>query len=231
MFLFTQQRLPGLDAIGCGYQTVTGEFASIDSCEEQLFDFAQLGYTELTSTATGKTYSFPKKFVQYLDKNIRESETVSGETVEDFVSKLSTSVEIESSYAGFGGSVKAEFNESSEHSRFEAYTRVQYNTTFWRLSLDDSDGKPREFLKQQVRDDIDKDDPNDLYEKYGTHYVNDITVGGRCVTSAITNKLKCSKKQSFGLYLKAKFEMGAFKASGSVDVTKEDEYSKFNENS
>lgn len=100
-----------------------------------------------------------------MDKNIRESETVSGETVEDFVKKLSTSVELEASYYGFAGSVKAEFSEASEYSRFESYTRLQYNTTFWRLSLDDSAGDHRSFLKDQVRGEIDSIDPSDLCDK------------------------------------------------------------------
>lgn len=225
------QQLPGLDAIGCGYQTVNGQFANIDSCVGQLFDFDKIGYKEFTSAATGKTYGIPNKFVQYLDKNKRDSGFVTGNTVEDYLSKLSGSVEIGAKYAGFEGSVKSEFSETSSYSRYNSYTRLQYYTSFWRLTLEETTGNARSFLKDFVRDQIDNLEPMELYRKFGTHYVNDITVGGRCITSAVTNRLKCSDQTSFGVLLKAKFDALVASGSASTNVTNKEDLEKFNENS
>lgn len=223
--------LPGLDAIGCGYQIVTGQYASIDSCGLKLFDFEKIGTTDLFSPATGKTYQFPKKFVQYLDDNVRQSTVISGETVEEFLEKLSTSVEVSAEYKAFSGSVKTEFQNSTEFTRFEAYTRFQYNASLWELNLDETAGNPRDFLKDSVRDDIDNLSPIDLYDRYGTHYVNSIKVGGRCMYSAVTNKLKCNKTQSLGVYVQTKFELEVFKSSATSNVTNESEYKSFEKDS
>ncbi|ORY01706.1 hypothetical protein K493DRAFT_334870 [Basidiobolus meristosporus CBS 931.73] len=223
--------VPGLNVLGCGYQTVTGQYANVDSCEEQLFDFSSFENQTISSSATNSTYSSPKRIVQYLDKNIRESTVVTGETVEDFVQKFSSSVKLQAGYGGFSGSIKGEFKTSSSYSKYEAFTRYQYNACLWILRIDDTAGAARDFLKETVRNDIDKLDALKLYEKYGTHYVNEIKVGGRCVYTAITNKLKASNTQSFGLYTKASFQFGMFSGSAEAEVTNTSEYKSFKNNS
>ncbi|KAK9709285.1 hypothetical protein K7432_009129 [Basidiobolus ranarum] len=223
--------IPGLDVLGCGYQAVTGQYANVDSCEEQLFDFEKLEKKTIHASATNTSYTAPVKLVQYLDKNLRDSNVASGETVEDYVQNFSASVNLQVGYGGFGGSVKSEFKTSSSYSKFEAYTRYQYNASLWILRLDDTAGNPRDFLKDNVRNDIDNLDPVKLYEKYGTHYVAAIKVGGRCVYTAITNKLKSRNTDSFGIYAEATFQFGAFGSSASAEVTKTSEYQSFKQNS
>ncbi|CAG8487904.1 8228_t:CDS:2, partial [Ambispora leptoticha] len=116
--------IPGITEIGSGYDFFNGKYASSESCTENLFDWSKEPVQEIE--LHGKTYCYPKGIIDcYLERSDNYN-IAAGETLEEYQKSLSRTVAVGGGFLGFNGSVKFEYGDVVNYSKFHSFSRVQY---------------------------------------------------------------------------------------------------------
>ncbi|CAG8593635.1 14295_t:CDS:2 [Ambispora leptoticha] len=197
----------GITEIGSGYDFVNGKYASSESCTENLFDWSKEPVQEIK--LHGKTYCYPKGIIDWLAKlwkNIRSH-------------SLALLQQEAREFFGFSGSVKFEYGDVVNYSKFHSFSRVQYEYKSYHLHLTSNIAVLRRLLKPEIRDEIDNSqiEPKVIFKKYGTHFIHSLQMG---VLTGSTNKLKFNSKNHLSRMIKWAF-MSFASGSGSDDQQEE----------
>ncbi len=193
--------------MGKGYRAEL-DYADIGDVSLPLFDPEKLA--ECTNIQLTGTY----------DESI-----VEGSTIKDYSSKLSASVGVSGSAGMFSASVSTSFNSEAYESSENSFYTLKKVYHYYRLDLD----MERATLLPQVKADIDNMPPNQLFDKYGTHYVKSAFIGARVVLNTYINKSEYSNATNFSASLKASY--GAVSGDASVSTDTEESTRKFSSNS
>ncbi|KAF0512697.1 MAC/Perforin domain protein [Gigaspora margarita] len=219
--------IPGIDEIGSGYDYLNGQYAQSESCTENLFDWSNVPTYERKHN--GQTYIIPN-IVSFYPKRAVEYISVAGENLYEYHQSISNTVNIGASILGFTGSLDMELGKVVDYSKFRKFSRIQYDYSSHLLHLTSSLSMLRKYLKLEIRSEINdpKLDPETIFDKYGTHFISSLKMGGRVVLSASTNKLNYNSKANFKLVTKAA-ALEIF--NGEISEEYKEEIKKFRSNS
>lgn len=178
-----------------GYQF----YASTESCTFSLFDLSDPEVVDIQDT--------PKW----------EGRFASGENKTEFYDEFFTKVSVSGVYDGFSGEITSTFNSSTLKNRTHSFATANIAQTYYRLTL--LDNAP---LKKDVVQDLMQLEPNALFDKYGTHYLKSIYIGGRISFSSFADRSKVTKTFNLQATLDASYlEVVKGSASGGA-VDKKD---------
>ncbi|CAG8491495.1 24208_t:CDS:2, partial [Racocetra persica] len=140
---------------------------------------------------------YPKRAVEYI--------IVTGESLDEYHQSISNTVNVGGNALGFTGSLDVELGKVVDYSKFRKFSRVQYDYSSHLLHLTSSLLMLRKCLKPEIRSEINnlKIDPKTIFNRYGTHFINSLKMGGRVVISACTNKLDYNSNANYKLVAKA----------------------------
>ena len=146
----------------------------------------------------------------------------SGSTLSDMVKKTNTQLNVKGSYSIFSASVKTQYSTAIIESEEYVYSKMMGIYHRERLYFKYYfDANAYEYLNPEFKKDMDGTmSPSDLFEKYGTHLILDVYMGGRVETEFSTEKSIKETTQNINVQLKAGFA-GIISGSGSYNMTKE----------
>ena len=214
-----ERALAGTDSIGCGYN-VFGRYVDPKMTGQLLFDLGEYEKDWVSG------YQKPERVRVQGDK-WGEFEHREGSSSRSYQEELKTYVGLEGEYGFFQGEVEAEFEES--HRRCSSFHFVSKTSNAYKylLRLDD----PEEFLTERAQADLAERDPEYLFRRYGTHYLNSLIIGGCAVFSSATNTASSAKRMDFSQSAELAYKAGV----GSIKVKQGSEQYKqietFNRNS
>ncbi len=211
------QDLPGLNVIGWGYD-IFGRYASPESRMQPLFDFGEM--TEIRSDK--EEYMIPNVlhpfWTPYRDTVF---ETHAGSSVEEMRTSLASKTGLKGSYGFFKGALEVGFSSSSVRVTTMRYTQINQLITCWILQLPKPDVL-KGLMLPDVQEDIDGDiEAVDLFDRYGTHYLWNLLVGGRISYTSATNSARY--KSTIDVSVAAEM---SFKAAASISTDNKTEYNK-----
>jgi len=178
-----------------GYQY----YASPESCTFSLFDLSDPNVVDIQDA--------PKW----------EGRFASGENKTEFYEEFFAKASVSGVYDGFSGEITSTFNTSTLKNRAHSFATANIAQTYYRLTvLDDAP------LKESVAQDLMQLEPNALFDKYGTHYLKSIYIGGRIGFSSFADRSKVTKTFNLQATVDASYlEIVKGSASGGT-VNKQD---------
>lgn len=208
--------LPGAETIGRGYD-VFGEYVNAEFTKQHLFDLGELE-EDLVSSRNGYRYLKPER-VDVLTHSRGHFERREGSTSRAYQDDLRAKAGLEGEYGYFRGEIEVEFERS--HRRCSSFHFIKTIDRAYKYLLR-LESDPREFLLERVRKDLHEREPKDLFDRYGTHYLHSLIIGGCAVTSSATN----TENSSWSTELSQAAEL-AFKTHvGRISGREETEYGK-----
>ncbi|EFJ22941.1 hypothetical protein SELMODRAFT_415951 [Selaginella moellendorffii] len=220
-----EDTLPGCGFIGCGYD-VLKYYADSRSCGSiNLFEFPE--DTELVKIGE-RTFSKPKVITCHTNYSANLF-TESGSTLQEFTQKINSTTKLEGSYNFFSASIEADFGISEAHSSNLAFTNVKQIVRLFTLQLQPNHVK---MLKPSVQNDIDTmTDLTKLFDKYHTHYLASLVMGGVANYIASTSKTEFSNTNHIGVVATMSFKALVGSISAEEKATYVKEIKSFNEHS
>lgn len=199
--------LLGVEVIGAGYD-IFGEFASAKSIKVQLFDWTKAQKTSPVNFQPGKVIP---EFVDAQQQDVAMYTNNSGTTINKYQTNFSSNVNISGQYNLFSGSISNDFSSEEVRNAENEFVRIQQSITLWSLAIRPDYKNLRTLLLDDVRKAI--DDANteqaydELFEKYGSHFLTSIIMGGNAIISSSTNKRYVNKTFLNETVAKASFQM------------------------
>jgi hypothetical protein len=172
--------------------------------------------------------------IERLQLERADFETTQGETVEEYMSKLSQKVGVSASYAGFSGSVKVNFDE--DHYTNSAYSFATVKSLIQKYSVEIKAGTSVATLKLYLTDNakaiLNEPDvpPLSVFLTYGTHVMRGILIGGRLDYSVSANMTEVDSTKSIGVFAELGYE-GVFDAEVTSETVTKEEENSFNSSS
>ncbi|MBN2159645.1 MAG: hypothetical protein JW807_09630 [Spirochaetes bacterium] len=211
--------LPGVEAIGYGYDVIYGKYASMESRRAQVLQFDAMKQQVVWWDETPVTFLMPE-VIDYTLIADTSSTICAINSLETFRRDMAVSAHLEGSYGGFKGSIDAAFSESVQEGASQWF--ISYNDLIrkygLRLSFNSIDEikalRTGEFISDMV-----VMTPLDLFEKYGTHLLLDGIVGGRINYTSTISETYSITDVRVGAAVKASYSSagGSVLGSGSYD--------------
>jgi len=220
--------LPGVEAIGAGYDPFL-RYASADSITVQIFDWYAAPSKQVT--VDGNSYTVPE-VVDVQSQNTYTYDDATGNSINQYQTSLATSVNISGSYNFFSGSLSTEYSTQSLTRSENAFSRIQQSITLWSLRLP-TGADLRSLLRQDFRSYLDglpctEAAAADLFDRYGSHFLTGIVMGGRAVLSSATDKLQVDRSYSLSETAKASYQSLTGQLSAEESVKYEESVNSFN---
>lgn len=210
--VFAENFVPGTDIVGYGYD-IFGEYANQKSLKRyNLFEYKEFSTKRIGSTE----YVRPREV--YLE-NISEHKvkTISGESMREYAMSLSAAAGLSVDALVFSASVNSTYDFSASKTEHKFYYTYMDSNTKWRVSLDTRNfDKLKNLLEPQFKHDIDKMNPIELFETYGTHYVASAYIGGRADYTSVSTVTGSTKTKDISIAVEAKYKA----VSGSQSLSK-----------
>lgn len=217
--------LPGVEAIGAGYN-IFGRYASADSITVQLFDWQNL---PTKSVIFKPDYVIPE-MVDAQQSDEANYTNVSGKSISKFQKDFSTKVKVSGSYNLFSGSISHEYSTSSVKNAENEFIRIQQSLSVWSLRLAYTD-KLRNYLKENIRNYIDNADFDDIFDRYGSHFLVGIVMGGSAIISYAIKKSSMDQSSSTEFAAEASYKGLTGQLNAEAKVKYEDSIAKLEQNS
>ena len=217
--------LPGTDSIGMGYNVFTGAYATPNSTTNQLFSLGEWEELELSEGVFLK----PKAVhVQTLQQGgVVRSE---GKTSREYQASVATKAGMKGSYGFFSGSLSVEF--TSNERRCTTYSFVSQTDRFHKYLLTLApDQSLADLVRPNVRTDLDTMPPDQLFDTYGTHYLESLIIGATSVYSSATNTSEYSSKIDIKTALELQYKVLTKSLSGNLSTEQKTAISSLNSSS
>lgn len=179
---------PGCDALGFSYD-VFGHYANLKSVKQPLFEFAP-GTVEVD--LGGKTWLIPEDFTFEEIDSAPEKTIICERTQDRYSRALAASCMNKPESGGgfhFQDSIDSAFSDAVTHPSDSCYTSVFATVCKWKFGLEDNVHRLRKKLAPSVKQDVMSMPPVELFENYGTHFLNEVMVGGRANYVAVTHNV------------------------------------------
>jgi MAC/Perforin domain len=224
-----ENTLPGVEAIGAGYDLFL-KYACADSITIQLFDWNMAPSKSVT--IDGKTYQVPSVLDVQSHNTFNYTEAY-GDSINVYQTSLATTVEVSGGYNFFSGSLSVEYSSQSLTRSENAFTRIQQSVTMWSLRLQRPTEELRSLLLPSFRkylDDLPRTEAAAaaLFNRYGSHFLTGIVMGGRAVLSSSTNKLQVDRSYTINETAKASYKALTGQLSASEQVKYQQSINSFN---
>lgn len=219
------QVLPGVSALGWGYDVFGGRWADPASTTlpvaEVLTDSNPLRVDPYT------VYACPIN-VAFQPVRTASVRAWTGSSIVQHQAELGRQADISGGYACFNGELSVVYDRASQDQETTAYTTCIDAYNLWRVRLIDNISKTFEFATDVVKYRDDPDGRPELFRKYGTHYIRDLVVGARALYKCATDTSKYTQSTSISEAAKASY--AAF-VKASVSQTESDVVTDFNASS
>lgn len=180
---------PGSDVLGFSYD-VFGHYANPKSVKQPLFEFAP---ATVEVELGGRPWFIPEDFAfEEIDSAPRKT-TICERTQDEYSRALAASCMNKPESGGgfhFHDSIDSAFSDAVTHPSDSCYTSVFATVCKWKFSLEDNVHKLRKKLVPSVKVDLMSMPPVELFENYGTHFLNEVMVGGRANYVAVTHNVR-----------------------------------------
>lgn len=207
--------LSGMDFLGRGYD-VFSNYADPLEVKTAVLDFGAMHDAGL---------------IERIQLEKSEFQTIEGESVSEYMDKLSVKASVGGSYAGFSGSVEVNFDE--DHYRKSQYSFATVETLIQKYSARIKLGTSTATLKSYLTDTASAAindpglDPEEVFVSFGTHILRGIIIGGRLDYNVSADMSLVEGSKSVGVFAEAGYE-GAFSVDVSAGTVSESEMSSFN---
>ncbi|KAK0214481.1 MAC/Perforin domain-containing protein [Armillaria fumosa] len=203
--------IPSLPSLGATYNVLNGLYADARSCLQAVVDWPNLPFHDVTFG--NKVWGVPD-MVNYNPVNRTEFNSTFGKSADDYSRALSSRTELGAEWPFFSGSVSVDFNQSETKNLANAFTRVTNEVALYTLSLPPPP-ELQTYLRPAFVKMLNNDDPQLIYEQYGTHLVSNMIIGGRASFTCTTNTTQYSASDSIEVaaQVSAKALMGTLSAS------------------
>ncbi|RIB25037.1 hypothetical protein C2G38_2166926 [Gigaspora rosea] len=130
--------IPGIDELGSGYDYLNGQYAQSESCTENLFDWNNV--PTYKREHNGQTYIIPSTVSvrTFIQRERFEYITVAGENLGEYHQSISNTVNVGASILGFTCSLDIELGTVIDYSKFQKFSRIQYDYSSHLLHLTSS---------------------------------------------------------------------------------------------
>jgi hypothetical protein len=207
--------LAGMEVLGSGYN-VTGNYADVADVKAVVLDLDALQASNLL------------RQVQYERATYH---VVSGEDSHEYQRSLSAKVKITGSAFGFSGALRASFRQDRYESRHYSFATVQsvIRKHGLRVALSVQAAELRGYLAPTAAVAINDPavDPGYLFERFGTHVLTGIIVGGRLDYSTSANMSFEKQDRSIDVYARASFKNVFASASIEAETTDDLSWSEY----
>jgi hypothetical protein len=213
--------LPGSDVIGCSYD-VFGYYANPKSAKRQLFTFAD----QRQVNAVDSSWLLSTDFQMQMINDSLQSH-FNARIKDNYSRDLAASVNVTGSYSFFSASVESDFSSSISTASDTTYTHIIANVEKWKLSLKNDIQGLRSKMTADFKENLARMDPTELFERYGTHFLSEVIVGGRANFIATTKTSAFESETKLRVAAEASFKQ----VSSKTSVTDEESVKKFRSNS
>lgn len=218
--------VPGYADLGKGFNGFGKYSASSTDSMGRLFDTSKPGSNEWTNPSSNTQYTVPQN-VSVGPQESREAQAVVFDGRSEMSSFFSAEAGVSGSFLSFSGSLNAGFETISKATSEYLFGMVYAFTEGYKLSITEATS---ENLAPEVLSDPDFTNLPDTYdasdatnqaaffrffEKYGTHFVSSITMGGRMFYNIWIQKSFRMNQTTFKADMSAEYD-GVFSASASA---------------
>ncbi|PHN03377.1 RICIN domain-containing protein [Flavilitoribacter nigricans] len=185
---------------------------------------AEKGYADL-NYATRPLF-VPQELARYAsvqETGKFEGRMAQGRSIRQYSNSLSAAASIEGSYGLFSAGISTSFSSSSTQRSDNSFFTWNRVIGYYRLDIDPD----RTALLPEVKNDINYMAPNDLFDKYGTHFIQSAFIGARIAFNTYINRSEFTDESDFEASVKASY--GTVSGEGSVGTankTYQDEFTK-----
>lgn len=194
----------GFSLLGKGYNIITGSYADPESVKQ---DKPFLDMERLL-----KDHRILK-----MPTNLSKFKYVDGQSMYSYSDSVATSIGISGGYLCFSGSASASFSSSSMTQSNHSYATLRYRASTYGLCIDDNHFKLTDYLDPVFAKDLNTMEPEALFEKYGTHMLRSVIMGGRLDYNVEANSQYTKEQHDFSYDVQASFSTGF--ASASADFS------------
>lgn len=220
------QPVPGLDAIGCGYN-IFGPYAEKSGLKRQLFDIDKMTLVDVQPYGGNVFQCWSIVNAVSLDKSV--SSIVTGETTTKYSQNLSVKAGLKGNYAAFSAEVNVKYSKSKTTSMYSAWVHIFDTVKLWSLRLNDMDNF-RDYLKADALNAIDTWPSDRLFDEFGVYFLTGIDMGGVHCYQSCVDMFQMTSMYQAEISAKAAFA-GSIGASGTLDATTQESNEKFETNS
>ena len=200
-------RVHGTNYLGRGYDVITGKYADADSLKEwQILDNDKL---------------FSDKQIYQLKGSSSRSRYMEGNDIYTYSQGMAGSVSTSGGFLFFKGSVSAKFSGSQMSETNRSFATLMYDSPQYRLFIN-PDADYSKYVSEAFKRDVAavlSVNPTmsfaQFFERYGTHVLRSINMGGRIEYNATAGSSYFSKASSFQGDVEASFN--AFLVSANAE--------------
>lgn len=226
--------VPGLNSLGCGYD-IFGLYANPESTTSKLFNFPE----DEEINISGNTY-WKYKGVGLIETPNASYQCSYGVSVKEYLKEIGNKASLSGEYNFFRASLDVDFNSSVYQKRIYKYTKLMDKIHKLRLTLPENSinlVKPEVKAALNNNSLIDPDKSKQkkaisaLFDKYGTHFLNEIIVGAKCEYIAATNEDTIKTDLEISTVAKLSYQQLNGSISGEDSTTYKKDIQTFNDSS
>lgn len=169
--------------LGYGYDIINDEYIKKDciNLSAPIIDLDKLDEVKL----------------KLIKENNAETIEVEADTMEDFVEKYSVATKVNGK-AGvlFSGGLSVDYKSDSEVKTYTHYFKKILDVKTFNLYLTNSLSEIKNLLTEEFKDDLMNLHPESLFDKYGTHMLKEVSMGGRIEVSSQYSSVKSGASAS-----------------------------------
>ena len=157
--------------LGYGYDIINDEYIKKDyiNLSAPILDLSKIENTRL----------------MLVKENNAETIEIVGENIEDFSSKYNVAMKVYGKVGNvFSGGLSIDFNGSQNIKTYCRFYKNILNVRTFNLYLTNSIDELKNLLSEEFKKDLLKLHPEALFDKYGTHMLKEVSMGGRIEVSA-----------------------------------------------
>lgn len=159
-----------------------------------------------------------ENYIDFVDTPSYSNQFIRGKSEKNYFNNLSASVGLKFPYEGFAFEVNSSFNWTTDSTTTREYFNYSECINRYRLTL-----KRKPPLLAEVKEDFIKLSANQLFDKYGTHYLSSVLIGGRISFLSHIDTSKLTDIQKVHLD-------GSIKAAATESIKSESTASVTNDN-
>ena len=152
--------------LGYGYDVINEPYMKKDSINiaAPIIDLTKLQETNL----------------KLVKENSSDTESIEASTMQEFSEKYAAALNVYGKAGkAFSGGLKIDFQGSSNQKSFYYFYKNIYQVKTFNLYLTDSVEQLKQILSEQFKKDLIEMEPENLFNKYGTHLIKEVSMGGR----------------------------------------------------
>lgn len=152
--------------LGYGYDIINDEYIKKDciNLSAPILDFTQLDKIKL----------------KFIKENNAETIEIEADSMEEFSENYSTSMKVYGKIGNvFSGGLSLDFKANSSTKTYSHYYKNILDVKTFNLYLTNSPEELKEMLSEQFKYDLMNLHPEALFDKYGTHMLKEVSMGGR----------------------------------------------------